>query len=382
MAVMIVCSPADVHASATAWALSHCGIRTIIWHPAPPWAPPGAVRFGARTVDYRFPGKGGDIAPDSIDAVWMRRWPKPIFPPGFGESDKTASRAELTAYHAGALELLPPDILWANPLTTRHSASFKLRQLAAAVAVGLSIPETLVTDDSAQAKDFVASRPERSVIYKPFYTFHWERADKQYYSSVTTLVATTDFDDPQALIWSPGIFQEFAPKAYELRVSVFGRTCVSAKIFDQNPIDWRIRQHAMKVSPYELPKAIELKLLALMDKLGLVMGMADFIVTPDGDYVFLEINEQGQFLWVEQECPDLPLLDICTRFFMSGDPCFRAETVSSPKLRYADFAKIGLDRLKQERDEFLNAGGVPSAMQLKDYEDDGHAEKSTAARLD
>jgi len=376
MAVLIVTAPADIHASAVAWALGRCGIRTILWHPVPPWAPLGAVRFNSRAVDYRFPGKGGDIAPDAIDAVWMRRWPKPIFPPGFGESDKTASRAELTAYHAGVLELLPGDILWANPLTTRLSANFKLRQLAAAVAVGLSIPETLVTDDVAQAKDFVASRPERSVIYKPFYTFHWERAEKQFYSSVTTPVATTDFDDPQALIWSPGIFQEFAPKAYELRVSVFGRTCVTAKISDQNPVDWRICQHDMKILPYELPEAIEVKLIALMDELGLVMGMADFIVTPDGEYIFLEVNEQGQFLWVEQECPDLPLLDTCARFLTSGNPCFRAEAVSGLKLKYADFVGSGLEQLRQEQEEFINAGGVASFMQLKDYKDSVDADKT------
>lgn len=367
MAVMIVTAPADSHAWAMAWALGRCGVRAILWHPAPPWAPPGAVRFNGRAVDYLFPGKGGDIAPASIDAIWLRRWPKPIFPAGFGESDKTASRAELTAYHAGLLELLPGDILWANPPTARASANFKLRQLAAAVAVGLSIPETLVTDDSGQAKDFVASRPEGSVIYKPFYTFHWERAERQYYSSVTTPVATTDFDDPQALIWSPGIFQEFAAKAYELRVSVFGRTCVTAKISGQNPVDWRIRQQDMKVSPYALPEAVELKLLALMDELGLTMGMADLIVTPGGDYIFLEVNEQGQFLWVEQECPDLRLLDTAARFLISGDPRFRAEAGSAPRLAYAEFAASDLGPLRREQAEFVGAGGVFSALQLKDH---------------
>jgi hypothetical protein len=32
-------------------------------------------------------------------------------------------------------------------------------------------------------------------------------------------------------------------------------------------------------------------------------------VTPAGEYVFLEINQMGQFLWLEELLPELPLLD-------------------------------------------------------------------------
>ena len=36
-----------------------------------------------------------------------------------------------------------------------------------------------------------------------------------------------------------------------------------------------------------------------MRKMGLVFCALDFIVTQDDEYVFLEVNEQGQFLWIE-----------------------------------------------------------------------------------
>ncbi len=32
---------------------------------------------------------------------------------------------------------------------------------------------------------------------------------------------------------------------------------------------------------------------------GLVYGAFDFIVTPDGRYVFLEVNPSGQYMWIE-----------------------------------------------------------------------------------
>jgi glutathione synthase/RimK-type ligase-like ATP-grasp enzyme len=36
-----------------------------------------------------------------------------------------------------------------------------------------------------------------------------------------------------------------------------------------------------------------------MHKLGLNFGAVDMILTPDGRYVFLEINPNGQWGWVE-----------------------------------------------------------------------------------
>lgn len=374
MAVLIICEPADVHASAVAWALEKCGIEAIRWHPAPPWASPGEVRFESGRVDYSFAGKGGEIRPSSIDAVWRRRPSRPVFPPGLRESDRQASRYELAAFHGGVQELLPRDILWANPPAAQQSANFKLRQLAAAIEVGLTIPRTLVTDDASQARAFVASEPEGQVIYKPFYSFHWQR-DGRLYQSVTTPVAEADLHDPQALLWSPGIFQKFVPKACELRVSLFGRTCIAARIFDQDPVDWRTRQSDMKVAPFDLPEIVERRLHALMDALGLVMGMADLIVTPDGDYVFLEINEQGQFLWVEDMCPELPLLAACTHFLASGNPRFAAEAVPGSPLNYARFAAEEADRFHEEKLAFLEAGGILDHSFIDDNDDAERAEK-------
>ena len=33
----------------------------------------------------------------------------------------------------------------------------------------------------------------------------------------------------------------------------------------------------------------------------LVFGAIDMIVTPAGEYVFLEINANGQYLWIEKQ---------------------------------------------------------------------------------
>ena len=49
----------------------------------------------------------------------------------------------------------------------------------------------------------------------------------------------------------------------------------------------------------EIPDEVEEKLLELKRRLGLVFGAIDMRLTPAGDYVFLEINPGGQFMYIE-----------------------------------------------------------------------------------
>jgi glutathione synthase/RimK-type ligase-like ATP-grasp enzyme len=56
----------------------------------------------------------------------------------------------------------------------------------------------------------------------------------------------------------------------------------------------------VKYEAHELPPEITAKLRELMNRLGLVSGAIDLRLTPEGRYVFLEINPAGQFLYIEQ----------------------------------------------------------------------------------
>ena len=48
-----------------------------------------------------------------------------------------------------------------------------------------------------------------------------------------------------------------------------------------------------------LPPEIETALKTMLTQYGLRFGAFDMIVTPDGEYVFLELNPNGQWLWIE-----------------------------------------------------------------------------------
>ena len=81
--------------------------------------------------------------------------------------------------------------------------------------------------------------------------------------------------------------------------------------------NWQTLQNKniqLQIEPYQLPTAIQMQIHKFMHELGIVFGVFDFIVTEDDKYVFLEVNEQGQFLWLENYHQDFPMLDIFMQF--------------------------------------------------------------------
>ena len=110
---------------------------------------------------------------------------------------------------------------------------------------------------------------------------------------------------------------------------------VAAKLHSQlhvdGQVDWRaIRTGQMLVEPYQLPEDVEAKIRVFMRQLGIVFGSFDFIVTPDGDYVFLEVNEQGQFLWLEEYNSNFHMLDIFIQFLLHKSIDYHWQSSSSP----------------------------------------------------
>ena len=103
---------------------------------------------------------------------------------------------------------------------------------------------------------------------------------------------------------------------------------VAAKLNSQKHpdgiVDWRaIRSSKMLVEPYELPESIQQSIRLFMQRLGIVFGSFDFIVTPDNEYIFLEVNEQGQFLWLEEYNPEFKMLDIFIQFMVNASIDFQ-----------------------------------------------------------
>ena len=66
--------------------------------------------------------------------------------------------------------------------------------------------------------------------------------------------------------------------------------------------DWR--RYDLEHTPHlvhELDSTVAAKVGELMRRMGLCFGSLDFIVTPEGEHVFLEVNPVGQFGWIADQ---------------------------------------------------------------------------------
>jgi hypothetical protein len=83
-------------------------------------------------------------------------------------------------------------------------------------------------------------------------------------------------------------------------------------------IDWRRYDPGHTPHyPHTLPDDIRRSCVELVRQLGLCYGAIDMVLTPDGRYVFLEINPNGQFLWIEQ-LTGMPISDAICDLLASG----------------------------------------------------------------
>ena len=94
-------------------------------------------------------------------------------------------------------------------------------------------------------------------------------------------------------------------------------------------MDWRLHQNGdMTDGSIALPEAVYQACLKQLHSLGLVAGAFDFIVTPEDEWVYLEVNEAGQFIFVEQWCEELTVFDALCGFIESGNKSFRYQQTS------------------------------------------------------
>jgi ATP-grasp ribosomal peptide maturase len=186
---------------------------------------------------------------------------------------------------------------WLNHPHHLAYAEYKPVQLAQAVACGLRVPATIITNDPVEALRF--ARDAGQVVYKPLAAGSITEEDSHRFVFTTVL---DDLPDADAVAHTAHLFQHWVPKQYEARVTAVDETLFAARIeahSDAARTDWRTDYDHVSYTPIDVPRPVGLAALALMQRLRLRFGALDFIVTPGGDWTFLEVNPNGQWAWIE-----------------------------------------------------------------------------------
>ncbi len=224
----------------------------------------------------------------NVRAVYYRRPEEFRLPEGMSEAGRRFAAAQSRAGFLGVVASLP--CLWINHPARDQQANHKPWQLRIAKSLGLNPPRTIITNDPEAARKFAAD------IAGPVIT-------KSLGAPVDTVVVDPDeFDDSIRLC--AHIFQEWIDKAHEVRLTVVGSRFFAVEIHagsDAARVDWRTDYKSLTYRPTNVPERVRRLVREFMHHFGLVFGAFDFIVTPQGDFRFLEVNPNGQWSWIEQE---------------------------------------------------------------------------------
>ena len=241
----------------------------------------------------------------TLDVLWYRRRsPKQTLPEGADETYAPYIDSTVDRVIDGVLLDAFSGRWVSHPVATRLAENKQL-QLRAAERAGLRVPATLVSQDPARIRSFCAAHP--GAILKQVATPRGIEVTK------TMVVGPELLANDEVLALTPCIYQECIVGERHLRISVVGDRCDGALI-EAKELDWRYDLN-IPFSAYRLDGELEARLRATLRELSLVMGIFDVKLTDDGEPVFLEVNPQGQFLFVEALC-GLPLADNFAAFLV------------------------------------------------------------------
>jgi hypothetical protein len=114
----------------------------------------------------------------------------------------------------------------------------------------------------------------------------------------------------------PAIYQHLVPGTRHLRINCFGAR-IAAFAIETEVMDWR-RDHAARMTPYALDRRTSVLSVGLIRRLGLEMGVLDAKLLDGGEICFLEVNPQGQFLFLEG-ATGVNLTGMCARFLLQPE---------------------------------------------------------------
>ena len=305
--ILIICEHGNPHGKAVAQEIKRRG-GPVAWFDHSAFPAETEISFWASKdegVHRSLRTRSEVVNLDSITAVWLWLPAQPV--PHQTIRGAAERRFVQCACEYFLLDLWQTvDCMWVpGPWSRLMRAENKISQLQLARDIGFDIPRTLVSNSPADFAEFYRDC-NGEVISKIVHSRAWRSIAEYDPLGYTQVVSKRDSGYAHTIRYCPTTFQAYVPKLFELRVTVVGGRVFAAEIHSQQSkrsrVDWR--QYDLGKTPirvHDLPKDIERSCLAIVEALGVIFGAIDMIVTPDGRYVFLEINTLGgAWLWIEE----------------------------------------------------------------------------------
>ena len=234
--------------------------------------------------------EGKSIPLDEAKVLWMRRF-SPSQRRETGDAEDESQ--ELINNDCGGAVSALLDICfrgkWISDPDATVKASNKVYQLNVASRCGFRVPDTLVSQEKAEVIEFFHLHQGKIVV-------------KPVVGMASRFLLTRSLEQPERIDESsykkcPAIYQEYIAGRRHIRLNCFGDRSYAACI-ESTEVDWRPNLD-VRMSPWSVSDSVHAKVRDVLDELGLAMGVIDIKETPEGELVWLEVNPQGQFLFLE-----------------------------------------------------------------------------------
>lgn len=254
--------------------------------------------------NFGYYSLSNDIKRISLDGkwnIWNRRIAEPEIPATVPRDLTEVVATETARTWEGLLFVHEGRVI--NRPQANFSANNKIDQLSFVKKYGgeIKIPETILTNDPQVLRNFY--KEKERVCHKLQKAALVKRGD-QCLTTYTNLVSQENLELADLVEVHPNLFQTYMPKKYELRVTAMRNKVIGIAIFSQNSEKSKIdfRRYDFQNVAYErvdLPESMTTFCKNMLEHYGLFFGEFDFILTPAREYVFLELNPNGQWLWLQ-----------------------------------------------------------------------------------
>lgn len=190
-----------------------------------------------------------------------------------------------------------------RPQNHFHSNS-KLDQIKFAVERGMCVPDTIVTNNPPDLINFYEK-------HRGNICFKLQKGAAVRTSVGNKIVYTNKVTEEQMknapLVSShPSLFQEYIDKEFEIRIIATDKMVTGIAIHSQDSeiskVDYRRYDlDNVRYNYIELPENVRNFCSGMLTHYKLHFGAFDFIYSKDGKYFFLELNPNGQWLWLEEQ---------------------------------------------------------------------------------
>jgi MvdC family ATP-grasp ribosomal peptide maturase len=242
---------------------------------------------------------GNTVSSDDVRAVWHRKSWKISLPE---EMDEDYAKIFLKEYASLRYNLLTAmeNVPWINPFENENRIDGnKMFQLKIAQKNGLTVPETIFSNDAERITSFFHEHCQEKMVAKLHGSLSKSMGGENFFS--TQIIDEDSLEDIADIAYCPMIFQPYIEKEYELRIVYLDGEFFTGKINNSENADWRIAHGSYAWSAYDLPESLKQNMTLMMKEMGLYMGAIDMIKAKDGNYYFLEVNPQGEWGMLQKE---------------------------------------------------------------------------------